>query len=235
MVQVKAIGEVLERPVFLRIKFQKTGKLQYISHLDLLRTFHKMLVRSRMPLWFSEGFNPKPKMIFASSMSVGLESLCEFVDVRINQFVDTDSVVNALNDCSSKELRVFEAYYPESSFTDIAWARYEISITSDDSSNTAEKCLAALKASPLLVMKRTKSGDKESDISSYVGDVQALPADKGVAISVMLRAENTSFLNPEYLIGVLRRDVGILGGDLLQNTYSIVRTAMYDKDFLPFR
>ncbi|MBE6696393.1 MAG: DUF2344 domain-containing protein, partial [Ruminococcaceae bacterium] len=59
MVQVKITGEKFEPSKTLRVKFKKTGNLQYISHLDLVRTVHKMLVRVKMPLWYTEGFNPK--------------------------------------------------------------------------------------------------------------------------------------------------------------------------------
>ena len=50
MVQVKTVGKKLERPIYVRIKFEKTGKLQYISHLDLVRTMNKILIRANMPL-----------------------------------------------------------------------------------------------------------------------------------------------------------------------------------------
>ena len=62
--------------VTLRFKFKKLGKLQYISHLDLVRTMNKIIVRAKLPLWYSEGFNPKPKMIFAAPLSICTESVC---------------------------------------------------------------------------------------------------------------------------------------------------------------
>ena len=58
----------------LRIKFTKTGALQYISHLDLHRTFSRLLVRKNVPVWYSEGFTPHPRLVFATPLSVGAES-----------------------------------------------------------------------------------------------------------------------------------------------------------------
>ena len=237
MVQVKVLDDALERPVSVRIKFQKIGKLQYISHLDLVRTMHKMLIRARMPLWFTEGFNPKPKMVFATSMSVGLQSLCEFLDVRITHKIDLQSALDALNACATDELKIIDVYYPESDFTDIAWAEYKINVKSVSMpENVAELCKNVLKTSPLTVLKRTKSGDKNVDISASIGDVVTSLSDDGsVDISVWLKAENTSFLNPEYLITALKNETGMLSGSLLQNIYTILRVAMYDENMETFR
>ena len=237
MVQVKVIGEKLERPVYVRIKFTKTGNLQYISHLDLIRTMHKVLIRSRMPLWFTEGFNPKPKMIFASSMSVGLESVCEFLDVRLTHKIDLESAREALNFCLTPELQVLDVYYPESEFTEVAFAHYEINIKSETlPENIAKKCEEVLLSQPLFVMKRTKSGEQNVDISPFVKDVKATCLDDGsLNISVLLSVNNTVFLSAEYLVAALKNQLGILSGNLLLNTYSIRRTDMYRADMTSFK
>ena len=80
--------QVNQTKQFLRFKFIKRGSLQYISHLDLVRTMHKVIVRAKLPLWYTEGFNPKPKMIFAAPLSIGTESECEFMDLRMNEYID---------------------------------------------------------------------------------------------------------------------------------------------------
>ena len=232
MVQVKITGEKLQAPKTLRIKFKKTGNLQYISHLDLVRTVHKMLVRSKMPLWYTEGFNPKPKMVFSSSMSIGLQSECEFLDVKIIHDVELESVTDALNACSTDELVFLSAYYPTVKFTEIRWASYHISIeTENPPENLACRCKEVLAGKPLVVNKFTKSGEKDIDISPSVFDVEASYTEYGKAeIDLMIYSENGSFLNPEYLISALKDKLGILRGDLLKNKYSVVRTCIYDEN-----
>ena len=56
--------QVNNSKITVRIKFKKLGKLQYISHLDMVRTMNKIIVRAKLPLYYTEGFNPKPKMTF---------------------------------------------------------------------------------------------------------------------------------------------------------------------------
>ena len=107
MVQVENSGSYT-----IRFRFKKMGSLQYVSHLDLVRTMHKIVVRSRLPLKYTEGFNPKPKMVFAAPLSIGTESLCEFLDLRLSERVDESVALEALNrNIQSRLLQVF--YYQD--------------------------------------------------------------------------------------------------------------------------
>ena len=67
----------------IRIFFTKTGMAKYISHLDLMRCMTRAVKRAQLPLWFTEGYNPHLFMTFARPLSLGQESLCESVDVRL--------------------------------------------------------------------------------------------------------------------------------------------------------
>ena len=115
-------------PIVLRIKFKKVGNLQYVSHLDLVRTMHKIIVRSKLPLWYTEGFNPKPKMVFAAPLSIGTESLVEFMDLRLVERIDPALAIKALNANMTDELVVLDAYYPETKLTDLKWLSYVITL-----------------------------------------------------------------------------------------------------------
>ena len=90
--------QVNNTPIVLRLHFKKVGRLQYVSHLDLVRTMHKVIVRAKLPLKYTEGFNPKPKMVFAAPLSIGTESYAEFVDIRLSERMDTDEAKRVLNE-----------------------------------------------------------------------------------------------------------------------------------------
>ena len=121
--------KTLETPRAVRIKFEKTGKLQYISHLDLNRTFSHALVRAKIPEWYTMGFNPHTKMNFATPLSVGSESLCEYLDIKIVKDVSADFIKEALKNNLADGLDVVDVYFPETKFNDIAWSEYEIKLT----------------------------------------------------------------------------------------------------------
>ena len=97
----------------MRIRFKKVGSLQYVSHLDLVRTMHTIIVRAGLPLWYTEGFNPKPKMIFAAPLSIGTESVCEFMDVKLIDDMPAEEVMRRLNENMTDEMQVLEAYYTD--------------------------------------------------------------------------------------------------------------------------
>ena len=222
-------------PLNIRIKFEKKGCLQYISHLDLVRTMHKVIVRAGLPLWYTEGFNPKPKMVFAAPLSIGTESLCEFMDIRLVEEKSTESVMAALNKNLTDELRVVEVYYPETKLTDLKWLAYDIRIKSPHITEEVFRlCLAALSADEMKVEK--KGGAGELDIKPLIKSVDASVSGNEMYIQAVLSADASSFLNPEYLVKYLRNSAGILTDpNLLKESYSILRTAAYTADMKEYR
>ena len=70
-------------PMRIRLAFRKIGRPSYSSHLDLVRSFPRMLRRVGLPLYYSEGYRPLPKLTFSPALPVGTASLCEHVDVRL--------------------------------------------------------------------------------------------------------------------------------------------------------
>lgn len=223
--------------VALRIKFTKTGALQYISHLDLHRTFSRLLVRHEVPVWYSEGFTPHPRLVFATPLSVGAESLCEYMDVFVNGSADTvdpDVIRWKLGKSDIEGLEIKEVYFPETKFSKITHSDYTIKIfTEGADSALAEKCEQTLKQSPLVVLKRTKSGEKDVDISSQIKSVKVSFDGGRIVINARLSADSATFLNPEYLVKVLKEKCNILSGDATKEEYSILRTAVLcgDEDF----
>ena len=78
--------------------FTKSGILKYISHLDLMRLFMRALRRSGLPLKFSEGFNPHPKLSFKRALKLGVESDCEEGAIMLSVFVSQESFRHKLQE-----------------------------------------------------------------------------------------------------------------------------------------
>jgi radical SAM-linked protein len=74
--------------IWLRVKFVKKGVLVYLSHLDIVRLLERLLRRADAPLVFSQGFTPRPKMLFSLALPLGVESMGEFMDVGLNMLAD---------------------------------------------------------------------------------------------------------------------------------------------------
>ena len=225
--------------ITLRVKFKKVGNLQYISHLDLVRTMHKIIIRSKLPLWYTEGFNPKPKMVFAAPLSIGTESLCEFMDLRLIDDIDPARAMAVLNANMTDEMQVIEAYYTEDKMTDLQWLSYSIDIKTDNATSAlADKCREVLLGDAVMVTKKAKPREEAKivDIRPLIKDVVADYKNGLIHINVILCAEASSFLNPEYVIKALKERCGILSNpDLTKEYYTIMRTEAYRADMTVFR
>ena len=221
--------------LFLRFKFKKTGSLQYISHLDLVRTMHKIIVRAGLPLWYTEGFNPKPKMIFAAPLSIGTESVCEYMDLRMNEYIDPNEAMARINANMTHEMQITEAYYPESKFTDLKWMSYRITIRpAVFSDELVERINAALNSDVIEVQK--KNSEDRTNIRPLIKSAIASAEGESVVISAILSADPSAFLNPEYIIKALRESCGILSAsDLTTESYDIMREKAYFGDMTEFR
>lgn len=223
--------------IAVRIRFEKTGKLQYISHLDLHRTFCRLLVRKGVPVWYSEGFTPHPRLVFATPLSIGAESLCEYVDVFVEgsrETVDPDVIRWKLTESDIEGLKITAVYFPETKFSTITHSTYTVRIrTANANAELAALCEATLREAPLTVCKRTKSGEKDVDISAQIRSVAVTFDKECLVLEACLSADSAGFLNPEYLVKVLKEKCSILSGDPTEEEYSILRTAVLcgEKDF----
>lgn len=231
--------QINNSPIIVRVKFRKTGVLAYISHLDLVRTMNRVIVRAKLPLWYSEGFNPKPKMVFAAPLSIGTESRTEFMDLRLTERVPEGDIFASLNRNLTDDMRVEEVYYPETKLTELKWFSYTICITTDGAdAELAETCRRALLGDKVLVNKKTKPGEpvKTVDVRPLIRSVEAVASGGEIRISACFSADQSAFLNPEYAVEALRKSAGVLSsGDLLREHYSIMRECAYFGDMRPFR
>ena len=96
----------------VRLFFTKTGLAKYISHLDLMRCMSRAVKRAGIPLWYTEGFNPHLFMTFARPLSLGQESLCEVVDVRLVGEMTFKDIQTRLNETLPKDITVVSVQKP---------------------------------------------------------------------------------------------------------------------------
>lgn len=93
----------------IRLKFKKRGQLRFLSHLELAHLFYRASRRAGLPLCYSEGFHPMPKIIFARALPVGVESLMETVDIELDGKVNPPDVKERLNRVLTEGVEVMEA------------------------------------------------------------------------------------------------------------------------------
>src|SRR4030067_2785252 len=92
----------------LRITFAKTEAMRYTGHLDLHRTWERTLRRAKLPLAYSQGFKPHPRIVLASALPLGCTSQHEIVDVWLERQESLSVIAARLSRAAPPGLRVLE-------------------------------------------------------------------------------------------------------------------------------
>ncbi len=209
-------------PENIRIKFQKIGRLRYVSHLDLCRAMTPAMIRAGIPIWYTEAFNPHPKMVFTQPLPLFAESTCEYLDIKITELMSFDEIKERLNRALAPELAVLDVYTPSEKFTEIFFANYEIS-----GFEITNEMLDRAMCGEMEITKRTKSGaERVIDILPMVAD--AILED-GV-IKCTLYAMGECYLNPDLFCKGLASKLSL--GDV---DYSIKRVGWERADRTEFK
>ncbi|MBQ9469167.1 MAG: DUF2344 domain-containing protein [Clostridia bacterium] len=184
----------------VRLKFHKTGKLKFISHLDLQRTLKGALGRAKVPLKYTEGFNPHPKMVFALPLPVGAESVCEYLDITLVSPCDEEELKNAINAQLTRDLQIMKIYPQEHSFQEITGAEYDFlfyDLTEEDLENAL--------SGELPIEKKSKKGFVTVDLRPKIAGYGIETKDDCVRFHALLGADSGDFVNPELLVRAIER------------------------------
>ena len=95
----------------LRLAVKKEGALQFLSHLDFARCVRYVIIRARLPILYSEGFNPHMKLSFASALGVGVGADVEYLDMELAELVPVADVIERMNAVSPDGFSVQDGKY----------------------------------------------------------------------------------------------------------------------------
>lgn len=89
-----------------RITFTKQGPLRYIGHLDLHRLWERAMRRADLPITYSQGFHPQPKISLAAALPLGFSSRGEVLDVRLNEEIPLDEIISRLRESLPPDIAI---------------------------------------------------------------------------------------------------------------------------------
>lgn len=217
----------------VRLRFSKQGRLKYISHLDINRAMSRAFKRAEIPLWYTEGFNPHPYMSFSLPLSLGVESLCESVDIRIVGSITNDEIKNRMNSVLPEGLKVLDVYDDFYDNGEISYSDYVYKFQFDDNAIALEKIKSILDGDEILALKKGKQGRKkvfkETNIKSFIDKYNISLRDDTVVLNIRLLAGTDKNLNPSLLFDTIIRLI-----DMDYQWKSISRIALLKKDYSQF-
>ncbi len=216
----------------LRLRFSKTGRAIYISHLDLMHTMQRGFSRAGYELKYSEGFNPHPQISIALPLSVGAASVCEIMDFKLKEDPVLAELPAKLTSVLPEGIEVLEVYEPERKVALLKWLGIE-GVLEYDERDPAEMA-AALRdfyaQEAIVITKRTKRGVGETDIRPGIREISFEAADKAVLVKAVISAQEPT-INPELLAEALRQIQPGIAPDFAKFN----RVETYDADMQVYR
>lgn len=218
----------------VRLRFSKTDRLKYISHLDINRAMSRALKRAQIPLWYTEGFNPHPYMSFSLPLSLGVESLCESVDLRIIGDITNDEIKNRLNNVLPQDIKIVDVYDDFRDNSEIVYSDYVYKFEFKDNEAAFEKIENVLSSDEIIALKKGKQGRKrvmkETNIKSFIDKYSISIRNDVIVLNIRLLAGPEKNLNPSLLFDTIIRLI-----DMDFEWKSIARISLLDKDYKEFR
>ena len=189
----------------LRITFAKTEAMKFSGHLDLHKTWERTLRRARLPLAYSEGFNPHPKIQLAAALPLGFTSDCEVVDVWLEAPQSLDEARVALERAAPPGIALLGvAEAPEglpALQTQVVAAEYRVTVAGGLSPGAMDEHIAGLLAAPEI--KRVRR-DKAYDLRPLIQSLTRVASDQmGHTLVMRLAAREGATGRPEEVVGAL--------------------------------
>lgn len=207
-----------------RIIFKKEDAIRYISHLDLMRTFQRMLMRADLPIKYSEGFNPHMILNFALPLSVGAVSDRDFCEIALTRDVKKEELLDKLKKAAPGGIAISDISFESTpDFREVAKAEFIVKVYSNVSKNEYEKFLSS---ESILTDKKTKKGIKEIDIKGMIYEYEIEEEEEYTKFRFLLAAGNTVNLNPSLIFKAAEK---YIDGISVEYT-DICRTNLYTED-----
>jgi radical SAM-linked protein len=172
----------------LRIRYAKRGRLRFTSHRDFSRAFERAIFRARLPMAYSSGFNPHPRISYAGASPTGAASEAEYVEIGLAEVVDPAAIQTLLEEALPDGLDVLEVVESAGgSLADLlTGSHWLIDVVADP-----DACVAAvatfLATDAVLVERMTKKGLREFDCRSSVVSLSAAAHGDGARLDMVLR------------------------------------------------
>lgn len=212
----------------VRVFYEKTGMAKFISHLDTVHCFTRAIKRAKIPIWFTEGFNPHAFLTFAMPLSLGVESYCETVDIRLMQEEDLEELAVRLDNALPPDIHVSKIALPVLTPQEIAWADYKIIFNNPDK-NLVSRAESIFEGDEITVMKKVKQGrekiEKQVDVKDKILRYALENENEKVVLNITLSSGMQNNINPSLLIGKI-----IEGSETDADAVDILKLKSYTSD-----
>ncbi|MDF1605216.1 TIGR03936 family radical SAM-associated protein [Nocardioides sp. YIM 152315] len=172
----------------LRIRYAKRGRLRFTSHRDFSRAFERAIFRARVPMAYSSGFNPHPRISYAGAAPTGAASEAEYLEIALAEVVDPAVIRTRLEEALPDGLDVIDVVQsPGGALADLLQGSHWLIDLDADPATTHDAVAAFLAADAVSVERMTKKGLREFDCRAAVVALSAVDRPAGARLDLVLR------------------------------------------------
>lgn len=193
----------------LRLRFGRGEEVKFISHLDIVRFWERAFRRAGIPLAYSQGFRPHPRIAVAAPLAVGVTSEAELMDVWLNQWMPPQSLIMKVKGQLSHGFDIFEAceigLNAPSLQSSLAAAEYRVEVKSEKGEQEVRHSLSCLLQAEKLPWQHFR-GDKVHcyDLRALVNDLWIIShCDSLYVLGMRLRCDAAGSGRPEQVLAAL--------------------------------
>jgi radical SAM family uncharacterized protein/radical SAM-linked protein len=162
-----------------RLTFVKQGEIRFVSHLELAHLFYRSAKRAGLPLRYSEGFHPMPRIIFEKALPVGVESLREIVDMELEGRISSTELMERLNQTLPDGIEIVEAREvllpfpsPSPPLRSVYWISLDHLLSKEEAHSRLKK---AQEKGELFILQERKAKKRRIDLLPLIERVEVNP------------------------------------------------------------
>ena len=193
----------------LRIRFKRGKEIKFISHLDIMRLWERALRRAQIPLAYSEGFSPRPRISLAAPLSVGVTGEAELMDVFVTRNISPHWFTNAISRQLPPGIEILEvhpiALGIPSLQSQVRYAEYKVEVETKKELKEMESALSSLLAKKNLPWHHQRdTGQRNYDLRTLIDDLWLVDwCHSSCTLGMRLRCDNSGSGRPEQVTTAL--------------------------------
>ena len=192
----------------LRVRFGRGPEVKFISHLDVMRFWERAFRRARIPLAYSEGFSPHPRISLAAPLPVGVTSEAELMDVMISRWISPQWFTDTVNQQLTPGFGILGVFSISPTLSSLQsrlrYAEYRVEVTTDKETHDVESAISRLLSLESLPWQHKRdTGQRNYDLRPLIDDLWLITGQPYATIGMRLRCGSSGSGRPEQVTSAL--------------------------------